>query len=103
MANENPRLTALAARHKENFGEKLVERATGAAARACERLGIADSAPMDHAMRFANGAEQIEAAAVDQWLIEASNGDKAAQAAYDEWHQHRFPNSRKARWARGER
>jgi predicted NBD/HSP70 family sugar kinase len=97
---ENPGLTALRNAGKQKLGDALFEKAVTSATKACQQAGISDAVLLDTATR--RGFEAIEAVAVDQWLADASAGDKQAQQSYDEWYKHSFPNSRKARWARGD-
>jgi hypothetical protein len=102
MANnpEDPFITALRDRGKAKLGDKLFEKTVLGAARACQQWGVSDSVLTEVAKR--TGFEAIETVAVDQWCREASDGNKESAKDYDEWYRHSFPNSRKARWARGE-
>lgn len=97
---ENPTLAALRSSGKQKLGDALFEKTVTSAAKACQQAGVSDAMLLDVASR--QGFEVIERAAVDQWLADGSNGDKLAQKNYDEWYKHSFPNSRKAKWARGE-
>jgi hypothetical protein len=102
MANtlEDSFLTALRERGRSKLGDKLFEKTVLSAAKACQHFGVSDSVLTEAAKR--RGFEAIEQEGVDQWLRDASEGDKEAQKNYDEWYRHSFPDSRKARWARGD-
>jgi hypothetical protein len=103
MATDNPQdpfLNTLRERGRQKLGDKLLETIVHGAGRACQYFGISDSVLVEAAKR--RGFEAIEQEGVDQLLREASDGDKEAAKNYDEWYRHSFPNSRKAKWAKGE-
>ena len=99
--NEDPRSAALAAEGQEMLGDKLMPKIVEAAKRACQAQGIHEAALMDAAMR--RGFSVIEAAGIDQLDREASDGSKASANLRNEWRDHRYPESRGARWRRGQR
>jgi hypothetical protein len=97
---QDPRATALVQQGQAELGDRLFKPIVEAAQRACIAKGIPETALVEHAMR--NGFAVVEAEGVDQLDREASAGDKAAANLRNEWRDHKFPQSRGARWRRGE-
>jgi hypothetical protein len=96
----DPRAHALAQQGAAELGDKLYRPILEAAQRGCAAKGIPETVLVEHAMRGGFGI--IEAEAIDQLDREASNGDKSSANLRTEWRDHRFPQSRGARWRRGE-
>jgi hypothetical protein len=102
MTEQDSKAAALAQQGAAELGDKLYRPILEAAQRGCAAKGIPETVLVEHAMR-AGGFGVIEAEAIDQLDREASNGDKSSANLRTEWRDHRFPQSRGARWRRGER
>jgi hypothetical protein len=100
MTEQDPRAAALVQQGQAELGDKLFKPIVEAAQRGCAAKGIPEVVLVEHAMRGGFGI--IEAEAIDQLDREASNGDRSAGNLRQEWRDHRFPQSRGARWRRGE-
>jgi len=100
MSELDSRASALADQGKGELGEKLFKPIMEAAQRACAAKGISEEYLVQVAMRHGFGI--IEAEAVDQLDREASNGNKTSANLRTEWRDHKYPQSRGARWRRGE-
>jgi len=100
MTEQNSQVSALADQAKSELGDKLFKPIMEAAQRACATKGISEEYLMQVALR--HGFSIIEAEAVDQLDREASDGNKASENLRYQWRDHKYPQSRGARWRRGE-
>jgi hypothetical protein len=99
--NEDPRERALAAQGQSELGDALFKPIVEAAQRAMRDKGLPEQALMQAAM--ARGFGVIEAEAIDQLDREASEGDTASANLRNQWRDHKWPESRGAKWRRGHR
>jgi hypothetical protein len=100
MADEDPRASALVQQGQSELGDKLFRPIVEAAQRGCLAKGIPEQVLVQTAMT--HGFAIIEAEGIDQLDREASNGNKTSENLRTEWRDHRYPQSRGARWRRGE-
>jgi len=96
---DDPRALQVAQQGESELGE-LFKPIVQAAQRSCRDAGLPEEVLMQAALTRGFGV--IEAAGVDQLDREASNGDKTSANLRTQWRDHKFPQSRGARWRRGE-